>query len=203
MPASGGPARRLTFQADISCTTCGWSPDGKNILYASSANQIAGNIQVLFSVPAQGGEPQQLPYGTANAISYGPAGHLVLGRNTGESAYWKSYRGGKVGHLWCNAQAPGTFTRLLDLPGNLTNPCWVGERIYFLSDHEGIGNIYSCTPLGEDLRRHTHQTEFYARSLSSDGQRLVFHAGGNLYLFDPKTAEVRPIEVILPSQRTQ
>jgi tricorn protease len=203
MPASGGPAQRLTFQADISCVTCGWSPDGQDILYTSSANQHVGNLQVLFSIPAQGGEPQQLPYGAANAITYGPSGSIVLGRNTSDIAYWKRYRGGKVGHLWCDAQERGTFKRLLDLPGNLTDPCWVGERIYFLSDHEGMSNIYSCTPLGEDLRRHTHQTEFYARSLSTDGQRLVFHAGGDLYLFDPNIGEVRHVEVILPSQRTQ
>ncbi|HCI78762.1 MAG TPA: peptidase, partial [Ktedonobacter sp.] len=203
MPALGGPAQRLTFQANDLCITCGWSPSGKDILYASGANQTESRVQVLFSINAQGGEPQQLPYGTANAISFGPSGGIVLGRNTSEMAYWKRYRGGRVGHLWCDASVSGTFKRLLDLPGNIASPCWVGERIYFLSDHEGISNIYSCTPQGEDVRRHTHQTDFYARSLSTDGQRMVFHAGGDLFLFDPTNEEVRRVDVMLPSQRTQ
>lgn len=139
----------------------------------------------------------------ANAISYGPEGGVVLGRNINEPARWKRYRGGTVGHLWCDAHGRGNFQRLLQLNGNIAAPCWVGERIYFLSDHEGIGNIYSCTPQGEDVRRHTHLQDFYARNLSSDGKRMVFHAGADLYLFDPASENVRRIDVELPSLRTQ
>jgi tricorn protease len=203
MPAQGGPAQRLTFQGDSSCIVLGWSPDSTAILYASSAGQFTHDYKVIYTISPQGGLPQQLPVGMANAISYGPQGGVVLGRNIEEPAYWKRYRGGTAGHLWCDSDGSGTFQRLLRLQGNLADPCWVGERIYFLSDHEGIGNIYSCTPHGEDLRRHTQQNDFYARHLSTDGNRLVFQAGADLYLFDPQTDEVRQVGVILPSQRTQ
>lgn len=203
MPAAGGPAQRLTFQGDASCTVLGWSPDGTSILYASSAGQFTHDYKVIYTISPQGGLPLPLPVGMANAISYGPEGGVVLGRNIEEPAYWKRYRGGTVGHLWCDSDGSGTFQRLLRLQGNLADPCWVGERIYFLSDHEGIGNIYSCTPHGEDLRRHTQQNDFYARHLSTDGHRLVFQAGADLYLFDPQTEEVRRVDVTLPSQRTQ
>jgi tricorn protease len=203
MPASGGPAQRLTFQGDSSCRVLGWSPDGTSILYASSAGQFAHDYKVIYTISPQGGFPQALPLGMANAISYGPQGGVVLGRNIEEPAYWKRYRGGTVGHLWCDSDGSSTFQRLLRLQGNLADPCWVGERIYFLADHEGIGNIYSCTPHGEDLRRHTQQHDFYARHLSSDGEQLVFQAGADIYIFDPRSEEVRQVEVILPSQRTQ
>ncbi len=203
MPSLGGPAQRLTYQADSSCTVLGWSPDGNDILYASTAGQFIGNNEVIYAIRHQGGEPRQLPLGTANAISYGSDGGVVLGRNIGEPAYWKRYRGGKAGHLWCDKDGDGNFQRLLDLNGNIADPCWVGERIYFLSDHEGIGNIYSCTPSGENLHHHAHQNDFYARSLSTDGRRMVFHAGADLYVFDPQADSVRRLDVILPSQRTQ
>ena len=202
MPASGGPAQRLTYQAG-NCRVVGWSPDGEEILYASNADQFAGRFDVICAIRPTGGQPRQVPVGMANAISYGPGGGIVIGRNTNEFSRWKRYRGGTAGHLWCDPTGSGTFERLLRLGGNITNPCWVGERIYFLSDHDGIGNLYSCTPTGEDVRQHTDHHDFYARHLSSDGQRLVYHAGADLYLFDPTTASVQHLEVVLPSLRTQ
>jgi len=202
MPAPGGPAQRLTYQA-ATCRVLGWSPAGDEILYASNAGQFDSDFQVINAITPKGGLPRQLPLGMANAISYGPDGGIVLGRNINEPARWKRYRGGTVGHLWCDSSGSGMFQRLLRLNGNMAAPCWVGERIYFISDHEGIGNVYSCTPQGEDIRRHTDQQDFYARNLASDGRRMVYHAGANLYLFDPATESTRHIDVELPSLRTQ
>ncbi|HYT35458.1 MAG TPA: peptidase, partial [Ktedonobacteraceae bacterium] len=203
MPALGGTAQRLTFQSASSCRVLGWSPDGKTILYASNAGQINRRYEVIFAVSPNGGMPHQVPVGMANAISYGPQGGVVLGRNIGEPARWKRYRGGTAGHLWCDPAGSGAFQRLLTLNGNLANPCWVGERIYFISDHEGVGNVYSCTPLGEDIRRHSDHNEFYARNLSSDDQRMVYHCGADLYLFDLATDYARRLDIELPSIRSQ
>lgn len=203
MPIAGGAAQRLTYNAS-SCRVSGWTPDGEEILFSSNAGQFAGRFDVIYAVRPEGGTlPRQLPYGMANAVSYGPHGGVVIGRNTGEFSHWKRYRGGTVGHLWADATGSGTFKRLLQVNGNVVDPCWVGERIYFLSDHDGVGNIYSCTPGGEDIRQHTDHTDFYARHLSTDGQRLVYDAGADLYLFDPASASVRHLDITLPGTRTQ
>lgn len=202
MPVMGGPAQRLTFDADF-CTVLGWSRSGEHILYASSKEHFSYHFTQIYTISPQGGPTELLPIGRANAISYGPNGGIVIGRNIEEAAYWKRYRGGRVGHLWCDVQGTGTFKRLLNFHGNVADPCWVGERIYFLSDHEGIGNIYSCTPEGEDLHRHSDQQDFYARHLSTDGQRLVFCAGADLYLFDPRADCIQRLHLTTPSQRTQ
>jgi tricorn protease len=202
MPGLGDETTRLTFHS-AACTVTGWSPTGESILFASSAGQFHGRAQALYAISPRGGLPSPLPYGLANAITYGPQGGVVIGRNIGEPAHWKRYRGGTAGQLWCDLSGEGQFQRLVQLDGNLASPCWIGERIYFISDHEGIGNIYSCTPTGEDIRRHTAHSDFYARNLNSDGTRIVYHAGGDLYLFDPASEENRRVEITLPSTRTQ
>jgi tricorn protease len=204
MPALGGLAQRLTFQAG-NCRVLGWTPSGEEILYASNCNQFVSRFDVIYAVKPTGAMPRLLPYGMANAISYGPNGGVVIGRNINvrEFSHWKRYRGGTTGHLWCDVNGEGNFQRLLQLQGNIADPCWVGERIYFLSDHDGIGNLYSCTPQGEDLRQHTFHTEFYARHLSTDGQRFVYHSAADLYLFDPQAEILRHLEVELPSIRRQ
>ena len=74
---------------------------------------------------------------------------------------------------------------MIDLDGNLAYPLWVGSRVYFVSDHEGVGNLYSCPPEAVAIcvlkRRQEH---FYIRNPSTDGPTIVYHAGGDLYAFD-------------------
>ena len=206
MPATGGVARRLTYQAATLCLVSGWDPTGA-IIYSSNAG-LPHRRGWLHRIGPEGGLPERLELGPVRSSSYGPNGGVVLGRRISrEPAAWKRYRGGTSGDLWIDPTGSGEYDRLIDLAGNLANPCWVGDRIYFLSDHEGIGNVYSVTPDGADLCRHTDHDEYYARNLASDGQTLVYHSAGELYLLrpadDPADDTPRRIDVLLGSSRTQ
>jgi tricorn protease len=202
MPAYGGVIKRLTFLGE-NIRVVGWSQDGNSIVFASNSAQPFGKIYNLYQINPQGGLPERLSVGLAHNISYGANGGVVLGRNTSDIARWKRYRGGTVGVLWIDAQGTGTFHKLIDLPGNLASPMWVGDRIYFISDHDGIGNLYSCTPDGYGLQQHTHSQEYYVRHATTDGQRIVYCAGAQLYYFDPATEENHPIAVDFRSPQVQ
>lgn len=194
MPAEGGPARRITFLGATSFVA-GWGVDGNSILFATNARQPFSRQLVLFAVPAGGGAPQPLPWGPSRHISYGPYGGVVLGRNTHDAARWKRYRGGTAGELWVDQDGTGRFERLAERIGNPTTPMWVGDRIYFLADHEGYGNLYSCGPDGRDVRRHTDHETYYARQATTDGRRIVYHAGADIFLFDPQTQDSGPVAI--------
>lgn len=202
MPGDGGTARRLTFLGGNSHVV-GWSADGQFILFASTAGQPFRRLYNLYRISPDGGQPERLPLGLANHISYGPDGRAVLGRNTSDTARWKRYRGGTAGVLWVDPNGTGEFQRLIDLRGNLTSPLWVGDRTYFISDHEGVGNLYSCTPQGEDLQAHTHNCEYYVRNATTDGKRIVFQSGAELFIFDPASGEAQPIAIDFHSPQVQ
>jgi len=96
MAACGGRARRLTFQASHA-TVVGWRQD--RIVYASDAGRPSSFDLWLHTVDLEGREPQRLALGPAQAASWGEGG-LVIGRNTGDPARWKRYRGGTAGEIF-------------------------------------------------------------------------------------------------------
>ena len=130
-------------------------------------------------------------------------GATLLGRNNVDPARWKRYRGGTAGHLWVDPSGKGTFARLgANLDGNLVWPMWFGDRVVFLSDHEGIGNLYSARSDGSDVQRLTGEREYFARFPATDGKRIVYACGGEIVLVTPGNAPVR-VPIDAPSAAPQ
>lgn len=201
MSAEGGPARRMTWLGpDVMVR--GFTPDGR-ILFVTTQGQPFFRNYRAHVLSIQGGLPELLPLGQVNHLSFGPAGAQVIGRNTADPARWKRYRGGTAGHLWVDPDGTGAFRRLEGLKGNITSPMWVKDRIYFISDFEGIGNLYSCRPDGSDLERATHQNEFYVRHAQTDGQRVVFQCAADIWLFDPASGQSQRVPIEVPAHRAQ
>ncbi|MGL6111135.1 MAG: S41 family peptidase [Rubrivivax sp.] len=201
MPAAGGASRRMTWLGpDVQVR--GWTPSG-HVLFVSTHGQPFVRNHQAFTLDPAGGMPLPLDLGQVNHLAFGPDGARVIGRNTADPARWKRYRGGTAGHLWIDAEGSGHYRRMSELRGNLSNPMWIGARVYFLSDAEGVGNLYSCLPDGSSLRRHTDHEDYYARHAQSDGRRIVYQCGARLWLFDPADDSSRPIELQVPSACTQ
>lgn len=197
----GGEARRLTYFGSAFTDVVGWTPDGK-VIVSSDYGRPFRYWRELFAVSPEGGEPARLSYGPAASIVFAPVG-TILGRNTVDLPYWKRYRGGTKGEFWIDRGNRGVFQKFLELEGNLNSPMWVGDRFYFVSDHEGIGNIYSVNSEGGDLRKHTNQTVYYVRNARSDGKSIIYQCGGELYLLDPSSGSETKLELDVPSPMRQ
>lgn len=199
----GGPSRRLTHWADVNTDVVGWNEDGE-VLATSSVGQPSTARPWAYAV-AQDGTSRRLPYGPVGGVAHGPGGAvLLLSAGMREAAWWKRYRGGLAGKLWLDTDGSGEFARLLpDLAGNVSSPMWVGDRIAFLSDHDGVGDLYSVLPDGTDLRRHAVDAPggFYARNASTDGRRVIFHRAGRLWLVDGLDNAPRELDVRLGGPR--
>ncbi|MFE6223439.1 S41 family peptidase [Streptomyces sp. NPDC057854] len=209
VPVDGGHARQLSYWGSTDTRVCGWSPDG-DILAVSSQGQPFSYFSWAYTVGTDGSPGRRMPWGPVSDIAVrdvdGERRTLLLtGTPPHEPAAWKRYRGGATGRLWLHGE------RLLaDLGGHLADPMFVtappgedGCRIAFLSDHEGIGNLYSCRPDGTGLRRHTDHADFYARHASSDGRRVVYQCAGELWIVEDLSADASPrrLEVRLGGQR--
>ncbi|MFF2749579.1 PDZ domain-containing protein [Kitasatospora sp. NPDC058048] len=208
VPVDGGPSRRLTHWGSHQTRVLGWTADGRPIA-ATAAGEASFRRTWAHAVPLDGGEPQRLPYGPVGGLAFEPGGDRVLlsSVNGRDPAWWKRYRGGRAGKLWLGRDE---FVRVhAELDGQLDSPLWVagpggrGGRIAFLSDHEGVGELWSSGPDGTDLRRHTADPDgFYARGATTDGTRVVLHRAGDLWLLDDLDgAEPRRLDVRLAGPR--
>ena len=201
--ADGGDATRLTYWGDPQTRVTGWTAGGE-VLAISAAGQPAMKYKRAFAVPALAGDgapPRMLPYGPVSDVFIEEAATALLtGSVAGEPAFWKGYRGGRVGRVWVSS-GDGPFARVLaGLEGQLGSPMLVAGRLFFLSDHEGTGNIYSCALDGTGVRRHTDHDGFYARNPATDGHRIVYHVAGDIWVLDgPEAPEPRKLEVSLTS----
>jgi len=211
----GGPARRLTWWGDRRARTIGWTPEGE-VLVVSSTGEPTRRTWV-YRVPVGGGTPVRVACGPASDVALGAAGEVLLcSVDAHDMAWWKRYRGGAMGRLWWNDGQGEYVRRAAGLDGQIDSPMLVGDRIAFLSDHEGWGNLYSLDRDGDDLRRHTDHgsavgdddgapSPFYARHAATDGTRVVYEAAGQLWVLDSldPTALARRRQIALSGPRIQ
>ncbi len=201
IPATGGEVRRVTYFGSPVTSIAGWSPEGKLIVSTDAGKPFTG-WRELHEFGTDSKTHRQLKLGPATAIEYGKHG-VVLARNSVDLPQWKRYKGGARGKFWKDRAGNGTFSKFLELDGNLTSPMWVGDRLYFISDHEGTGNLYSVDHKGEDIKRHTEHSEFFARNARSDGWRIVYQSGGDIYLFDVEQQHSVKLGIETPITRLQ
>ncbi|MEU9383354.1 S41 family peptidase [Streptomyces sp. NPDC048279] len=206
-PVDGGSATRLTHWGSSRTQVRGWTADGQ-VLAISTYGQSSLRRSWARTVPLDGGPSTVLPYGPVGHVALGPHTVLLSAPMGREAAWWKRYRGGTAGKLWIDrgaddGEGAGEFVRLHEeLDGNLEHPVWAGDRIAFLSDHEGTGALYSSLADGSDLRRHTPLDGFYARHAAGDGTRVVYASAGELWLLDDlEGAEPRRLDIRLGGAR--
>jgi tricorn protease len=185
----GGQPVRRTYWGDPRTKTIGWTRQGE-VLAISATGQPSTANSMAYAVPLDA-PPVRLPFGQVNDLARTETSTALLtGRMGGEPAYWKRYRGGTAGRLWVATGDDPLFSRVLSgLNGQFAAPMLIGDRLAFLGDHEGTGNLYSCALDGSDLRRHTDHDGFYARNPATDGTRVVYHVAGDIWLLDGLDAD--------------
>jgi len=197
----GNAASRLTYWGDAKTRVTGWTRAGE-VLAVSATGESGSHKSWAYAVPLEDAPPRRLPFGPVTDLALEEGGTALLtGRMNTEPAHWKRYRGGTRGKLWIASTEDPLFSRVLaDLDGQFAAPMLIGGRLFFLSDHEGTGNIYSCALDGSGLRRHTDHDGMYVRNPSTDGHRIVYHVAGDIWMLDgPDAPEPHKIDITLGS----
>jgi len=198
VPTDGGEPKRLTFHPSND-VVLGWTPDGKNILFRS--DRITSPPQRntrLFLVSLQGGLPKVLPVPRGDLTSFSPDGDKIAYiENSQENRTWKRYRGGWSLPIALYDLKKNTYEELPKANGMDLFPMWHGNAIYFISDREGVMNLFSYDLTTKATKKLTDYKEYDIKWPSLGPDAIVYENGGLLYEYNLQsgTAWNIPIEV--------
>jgi len=195
IPRTGGSPRRLTWHPGADWVR-GWTPDSKHILFASAHESIALKARKLFMVSLVGGMPAALPMDMADRGSYSRDGYQIAYTPYFEAFWsWKRYRGGRTVPIWVLDLKSYDHVEIPHENASDTFPCWVGDDIYFLSDRNGVMNLFHWQKNSTTVDQITHHTDFDIRSLNTDGTDLIYEQAGQIHIFDTTTQTSAPIPI--------
>ena len=186
VPVEGGIPTRLTWHPGSDYARS-FTPDGKSVLFLSQRLVFTGAMAQLFTVPLEGGYPEQLVIPNAYHACYSPNGeYMVYTPYSDAFRQWKNYRGGRISTLWIFSFRDHSVTEIPKPAGgcNDVDPMWIGDRICFLSDRDGEFNLYAYDVSSKQVTRLTAFGDFPMINASHHGQKIIFEREGYLHRFD-------------------
>jgi tricorn protease len=201
IPATGGVPRRITWHPSSSYVE-GWSPDGKEVLITSMATSYRHYLR-LFRVHADGsGVPEPLPLPTGYEGSYSPDGQsLAYQPFTKWQPAWKRYVGGQTTPIWIVNLKTLDLEKIPRENSNDSNPVWVGNSIYFLSDRDSTGknlgpvSLYRYDTLSKEVMQVVPNKSYDLKSVQAGPGGLVYEQFGSIHLLDTATNADKTVSI--------
>ncbi len=196
VPAEGGEPKRLTWHPGNDVVQ-GWTPDGKSVLFASGrATWAPTGAPRFWTVPTEGGveEPMALPRGYQGKIS--PDGSRIAYRmNNSWDEERRNYRGGQNRPIWIVDLKSFDLVSPPWIDSKDMDPVWVGETVYFLSDRDGVSNVWAYETKSKKISQATRFTDFDVKSLDAGAGAVVFEQAGYIHELDPKSGKTRLVNI--------
>jgi tricorn protease len=195
--AEGGEPKRLTWHpgADI---VEGWTPDGKSILFSSTRGSWApSGAPRFYTVPAEGGieEPMALPRAYQGKIS-ADGTHIAYRMNNSWDEERRNYRGGQNRPIWIVDLKTYDLVSPPWTDSKDVNPVWVDDSVFFISDRDGVANVWEYQTKTKKLTQITKFTDFDVKSMDSGAGAVVFEQAGYVHELDPKSGKSKIVNIL-------
>ncbi|WP_195655191.1 S41 family peptidase [Bacteroides sp. 1001136B_160425_E2] len=185
VPAQGGTAVRLTTQASYEANPV-WSPDGKQIAFASDRN---GNFD-LFIMPADGGAARRLTYHSASEIpsAFTPDGKYVFfSASIQDPAGSALFPTGAMTELYKVPVAGGRTEQVLGTPAELVCFDKTGKNFLY-QDRKGFEDEWRkhhTSSITRDIWLYNTQTGKHTNLTNRGGEdrNPVYAPDGNAVYF--------------------
>ncbi len=193
----GGVLTRLTHD-DVTPSISGWSPDGRFVYYASTANNIE-YFSDIMRVSVDGGTPMRVlgeRFAMAQDAAPSPDGEDLAYTRGGYTQWWRR------GHSHMDESAivvhasNGSETAVTDGESKDRWPMWgTGDTLYFVSDRSGSDELWARS--GGHLRKLTSLggEPVLWPTISRDGATIVFEHGLAVWSYDTRSGAVTKLAI--------
>ncbi|MCC7053121.1 MAG: PD40 domain-containing protein [Gemmatimonadaceae bacterium] len=197
VPVEGGEPTRLTWHPGADLAT-GWTPDGQRVVFASGRQSSAPTAtQRFWTVAVTGGPEAPMPMPRAFQGHINAAGtHVAYRMASSWDDERRNYRGGQNKPIWVldlKSFALDTIPRLVN--SKELDPAWVGDDVFFLSDRDGVQNVWKYESRTRAVSQVTRFADFDVKTLEAGGGAVVFEQAGRLHLLDPRTGRAAPVSI--------
>lgn len=189
----GGQVKRLTYYGDTHLI--GWK-NSKTVRISSSVDDFQNSSLKEIDVSTL----------SVKSLNYGPTSYYassktttVLARSLYDIALWKGYQGGSAGQIWVKSKQDKEFRRVLTgIKADIAQVELKESELYYLTDKDGVGNIYSYDLTTKKSKVVTELQDFYVRGFSVWENSLLFSSAGRLFFHnrDKKKSTEKSIRLI-------
>jgi len=210
MPAAGGTPKRLTFSAALSRddladrmgpnnVVMGWRNTAPEIVFRSRARSFNPFIGELLTVGPDAEVPTQLPVPRGGFVSFSPDdSRIAYNRIFREFRTWKNYRGGMADDIWIYDLKSGALENITQNDAQDIFPMWApNNRIYFVSERTGRGNLFVYDLATKTTRQLTQFTAFDVKFPSLGPGTIVFEQAGQLWQLDLKSERAAAVPILV------
>jgi tricorn protease len=198
VPVEGGEPRRLTWHPGAD-EVQGWTPDGKQVVFASGrATNAPTGVPRFYLVSISGGPVEAMPMPRAYQGKISPDGKRIAYRmNNSWDEERRNYRGGQNRPIWIEDLATHDVVTPPWQDSKEMDPAWVGDVVYFLSDRDGVSNVWKYDTKSKQLEQVTKFRDFDVKTLdaSTSANAVVFEQGGYVHELDPATGREHVVDI--------
>ena len=197
VPSEGGEPKRLTWHPGTDMVE-GWSSDGRSILFSSTrASWAPSGTPRFWTVAVEGGveQPMALPRAYQGKIS-ADGTRIAYRMNNSWDEERRNYRGGQNRPIWIVdlktydlVSPPWTDSKDVD-------PVWVDDSVFFISDRDGVANVWEYQTKSKKLTQMTKFTDFDVKSIDSGAGTIVFEQAGFVHELDPKGGKSKIVNIM-------
>ncbi len=202
MDIYGGNIKRLTWHPGYD-EVVGWNPVNHKIVFRSTRD-TASRYNHLFMVNHDGKGLEELILHEASYGSFSPDGNMIAyNRVPRENRTWKRYKGGLAQDIYLFNFKTMKDSRITKFRGTDRIPMWIGDKIYFTSDRDGVLNLYSYDTKTKKIKQCTFHKEYDVRRPSKGIDKIVYEYGGTLRVYNTKTGEDKMIPIEIKAEKPE